>query len=74
MTFEDLLRMRTDLFWPEWAIPFRSAWNPHFQMVNSDDPVQFVLDRSMRGDAGTGVCYNTGVSISWPPSYKTQSE
>ncbi len=60
MTVEHLLLMRSGLDWPESSVSYGSADNVLWQMLDSRDWVQFVLDRPMATEPGTTFNYSTG--------------
>jgi len=62
MTVEYLLLMRSGLDWPESSVSYKSADNVLWQMIDSRDWVQFVLDRPMATEPGATFNYSTGDS------------
>jgi CubicO group peptidase (beta-lactamase class C family) len=60
MMVEHLLLMRSGLDWPESSVPYSSSDNILWQMMDSRDWVQFVLDRPMAVEPGTTFNYSTG--------------
>jgi CubicO group peptidase (beta-lactamase class C family) len=62
MTLEHLLTMTSGLDWPELSVSYSSSSNVNAQMAQSQDWVQFVLDRPMVEEPGTTFNYNTGGS------------
>jgi len=62
ITVEHLLTMRSGLDWPESSVSYRSTDNILRQMFESQDYVQFVLDRPMAAQPGTLFNYSTGDS------------
>ena len=60
MTVEHLLLMRSGLDWPESSVSYGSADNVLWQMMDSQDWVQFVLDRPMATEPGATFNYSTG--------------
>lgn len=62
MTLEHLLTMTSGLDWPELSVSYSSPTNVNEQMTQSQDWVQFVLDRPMVEEPGTAFNYNTGGS------------
>jgi len=60
MTVEHLLLMRSGLDWPESSVSYSSADNILWQMLESRDWVQFVLDRPMATEPGATFNYSTG--------------
>jgi CubicO group peptidase (beta-lactamase class C family) len=62
ITVEDLLRMRSGLDWPESSVSYSSRDNMLWQMMDSRDWVQFVLDRPMATTPGSTFNYSTGDS------------
>jgi CubicO group peptidase (beta-lactamase class C family) len=62
LTLENLLTMSSGLDWSEWGALLSDPANVGRQMLQSPDPVQFVLDRPMQTDPGKLFNYNTGGS------------
>ena len=62
ITVEHLLLMRSGLDWPESSVSYSSSSNILRQMMNSQDWVQFVLDRPMAVAPGSVFNYSTGDS------------
>ncbi|MBN2393462.1 MAG: serine hydrolase [Anaerolineae bacterium] len=62
ITVEHLLLMRSGLDWPESSVSYSSGNNILRQMMNSQDWVQFVLDRPMVVAPGSVFNYSTGDS------------
>ena len=60
ITVEDLLGMRSGLDWPESSVSYGSRDNVLWQMMDSQDWVQFVLDQPMATRPGTTFNYSTG--------------
>jgi CubicO group peptidase (beta-lactamase class C family) len=59
---EHLLLMQSGLNWPESSVSYSSSNNVLWQMMDSRDWVQFVLDRPMAVAPGTTFNYSTGDS------------
>jgi WD40 repeat protein len=59
MTFEHILTMTSGLFWNEDDVPWGPT-NTLYQMLDSDDYVQSVLDQPMVATPGTAWFYNSG--------------
>jgi parallel beta-helix repeat protein len=62
ITLEHLLTMTSGLPWDEWTYTYGDSRNDVTRMMNSYDPVQFVLDRPMVSEPGTQWVYNSGGS------------
>jgi CubicO group peptidase (beta-lactamase class C family) len=62
ITVEHLLRMMSGLDWPESSASYSSSNNILWQMMDSPDWAQFVLDRPMAVAPGTTFNYSTGDS------------
>jgi len=62
MTVEHLLTMKSGLDWPESSVSYSSQDNILWQMLESRDWVQLVLDRPMATEPGTRFNYSTGDS------------
>jgi WD40 repeat protein/CubicO group peptidase (beta-lactamase class C family) len=62
MTLENLLTMTSGLDWPEWGLGWNNPEYAYRMMVESQDWVQFVLDRPMVYEPGEVFNYNTGCS------------
>ena len=62
MTLEHLLLMTSGLDWPEASYSYTSPANPLLEMFESEDWVQFTLQRPLVMDPGTAFNYNSGVS------------
>jgi CubicO group peptidase (beta-lactamase class C family) len=61
ITLENLLTMRSGLFWDESSAPFTSPENGIFHLMNRDG-VQYVLELNMTSEPGEEWHYNTGAS------------
>jgi len=59
MTVEHLLLMRSGLDWPESSVPYGSADNILWQMMGSQNWMQFVLDRPMATEPRAMFNYST---------------
>ncbi len=62
MTIEHLMTMRHGLEWDEWSTFFTDPVNPVFQMTESEDWWQYVLNRPMTAPVDTVFRYSTGAS------------
>jgi len=62
ITIEDLLTMRSGIFWNEWDYEINDERNAVTQMENSDDWIQYVLDLPMSHSPGEAFVYNSGGS------------
>jgi CubicO group peptidase (beta-lactamase class C family) len=62
MTLQDLLTMRAGIAWDEDSVPYTDPENSCAGMENSDDWIQFVVDRPMARQPGTAFLYNSGAS------------
>ncbi|MFX0053211.1 MAG: serine hydrolase domain-containing protein, partial [Candidatus Hermodarchaeota archaeon] len=62
MTIKHLLTMTTGLEWDETSLSFYDPQNDLFQLLNSPDWVDFVLDKPMVAEPGTLFKYNSGAS------------
>lgn len=60
MTVGHLLTMKSGLDWPESSVSYSSEDNILWQMMDSQDWVQFVLDRPMAAEPGATFNYSTG--------------
>ncbi|MHA2191324.1 MAG: serine hydrolase domain-containing protein [Candidatus Thorarchaeota archaeon] len=60
ITLEDLLEMRSGLYWDEWSFPFGNMANTYTATYSSSDPLQHVLELDMTDDPGNEWRYNTG--------------
>jgi len=61
ITIEHLLTMTTGLEWPEYY-PYDDPRNPYFDWLESEDHVEFVLNRTMIANPGQEFNYNTGAT------------
>lgn len=62
LTVKHLLTMTAGFSWEEMDIPYGQASNSYTQMINSDNWIQFALDRPVEFEPGTTFEYNTGLS------------
>lgn len=60
---EDVLTMRSGLYWDEFRYPFSDPRNSIYQIMNSSDWVKYVLDLPMVYEPGKERTYNTGCTI-----------
>ncbi len=61
ITIEDLLTMRSGLFWDETSAPFSNPANGIYHLMNRDG-VNYTLNLDMVSEPGTEFLYNTGAS------------
>ena len=61
ITIRNLLEMRSGLDWDE-SLDYYNTSNPFNEMRNSNDWVQYVLDKPMESEPGTDYAYNSGGS------------
>ncbi|NHJ02672.1 MAG: class C beta-lactamase-related serine hydrolase [Candidatus Heimdallarchaeota archaeon] len=62
ITVQHLLSMRVGIEWDEWSLDYTDQDNPFTQMRNSEDWVQYILDKPMACEPGSHFVYNTGAS------------
>ncbi len=62
MTLRDLLTMRAGIAWDEDTVPYTDPENSCAAMEQSDDWIQFVIDRPMSHEPGAVFVYNSGAS------------
>lgn len=62
MTLRDLLTMRAGIAWDEETVPYTDPDNSCAAMEQSEDWIQFVIDRPMSHEPGTVFVYNSGAS------------
>ncbi len=62
MTLEHLLTMTSGFSWEEMDIRYGEPGNIYNEMVNSEDWIQFTLDRPVEFEPGATFEYNTGLS------------
>jgi CubicO group peptidase (beta-lactamase class C family) len=62
ITLEDLLTMRSGLFWDEWTYPLGDPRNSVTQLESSQDWIQYTLDLPILTDPGEVWVYNSGAS------------
>jgi CubicO group peptidase (beta-lactamase class C family) len=67
ITVEHVLTMTSGLLWDETSNPITSPLNSFNQCEQSDDWVQFVLDRPMAHEPGSDWVYNSGSSFLLSP-------
>jgi len=63
MKLEDVLTMRSGLYWDEFTNPFSDPRNSIYKIISSSDWVKHVLDLPMVYEPGTKRTYNTGNTI-----------
>jgi CubicO group peptidase (beta-lactamase class C family) len=64
LTIKDLLTMSAGLSWDEWSYPYTDPRNDHgSQILRSNDPIRFVLERPIVAEPGEKFTYNSGLSI-----------
>ncbi|MFW9976870.1 MAG: serine hydrolase domain-containing protein [Candidatus Thorarchaeota archaeon] len=59
-TLEHLLTMTSGLSWDETSYSYESPMNSYFQLTQSDDWIQFMLDLPMEAEPGIQWEYNSG--------------
>jgi CubicO group peptidase (beta-lactamase class C family) len=62
ITIENWLNMRSGYDWNEWNLSYLDPNNQNSQMIDAEDPVQFLLDTPMATTPGTTFAYSTGIS------------
>ncbi|MHA1959021.1 MAG: serine hydrolase domain-containing protein [Candidatus Thorarchaeota archaeon] len=62
ISIKHLLMMTSGLEWDEWSEPYGTSANQIWQMFNSGNPAQYVLDRPMAYRPGDVWVYNSGGS------------
>lgn len=62
ITLEHMLTMSSGLDWDELDFSYSDSRNTHYQWRNSDDHIQFILDRPMEHSPGEIQNYNSGLS------------
>lgn len=62
MTISDWLSMQHGLQWNEWDVNYLSPANQNKQMLDSANPMRFLLDLPYGSEPGTVFAYSTGVS------------
>ncbi|MFX1513948.1 MAG: serine hydrolase domain-containing protein [Promethearchaeota archaeon] len=62
MTIEHLLTMSAGFDWDEWTYWYWDSRNDLYQAIESNDMVQFILDRPMVYEPGAKWVYNSGAS------------
>lgn len=64
ITIEHLLTMTSGLEWKEWSAPYSSAENPTIGVwFQEKDPISFILEMPMTGEAGKSFNYSSGNMI-----------
>ncbi|NQZ89864.1 MAG: serine hydrolase [Colwellia sp.] len=63
ITLQNWLTMRHGYEWDEWDSSYFDSNNLNAQMNNSNDPMQFLLDRPMAETPANVFAYSTGVSF-----------
>ena len=63
ITIHHLLTMSSGLEWDEWSTRYDDPDNFLINMINSPDPVQYVLSRPLVSEPGTSFTYNTGLPV-----------
>jgi CubicO group peptidase (beta-lactamase class C family) len=63
ITIKHLLTMTSGLDWNEWALPYSNMKNDVIQMVISDDPVEYYLNKPLIDEPGTSFKYSGGCNI-----------
>ena len=64
ITLENWLNMRSGYEWDEWDVNYLDSNNLNMQMNNSNDPIQFLLDRPMSTEPGNNFCLFNGGYLS----------
>jgi len=62
ITVENLLTMRAGLEFDESTYIYSDPRSDTYQMINSDDPIKYVLSKPMKTTPGTTFFYNTGTT------------
>jgi CubicO group peptidase (beta-lactamase class C family) len=62
ITVEHLLTMRCGLAFEESTYPYTDPRNDVYKMLNTDDPIRFVLSKPIANSPGTRFFYNTGTT------------
>ena len=62
ITLKHMLTLSSGLDWDELDVPYSDSSNTYYQWRNSDDHVQFILDRPMEYSPGEIQNYNSGLS------------
>jgi CubicO group peptidase (beta-lactamase class C family) len=62
LTLHHLLTMKAGFSWDELGAPYGHPENSYTQMINSNDWLQFTLNRQITSEPGTSFEYNTGLS------------
>ncbi|MBN2485214.1 MAG: serine hydrolase [Bacteroidales bacterium] len=62
ISIEHLLTMSAGFEWDEW-IPYSDPNNSNTQLKQSDDMIQYTINRPMANNPGTQFVYNSGASI-----------
>lgn len=62
MTIENWLTMQHGLQWNEWDVNYLDNSNQNKQMIDSSDPIRFLLDLPSVNEPGTHFAYSTGIS------------
>ncbi|MHA2135147.1 MAG: serine hydrolase domain-containing protein [Candidatus Thorarchaeota archaeon] len=63
LTLHHMLTMSDGLHWTEHDYPYTDERNTHYQMEESNDPIQYLLDLPMAREPGEEFRYNSGMSI-----------
>ena len=63
ITIEHLLTMTSGLEWNEWALPYSNLKNDVVMMALVEDPVTYVLNKSLIGEPGKSFKYAGGCNI-----------
>jgi CubicO group peptidase (beta-lactamase class C family) len=62
MTIGNWLTMQHGLDWNEWDVNYLSSANQNLQMIESANPLRFLLDLPSTSQPGTEYAYSTGIS------------
>jgi CubicO group peptidase (beta-lactamase class C family) len=63
ITIKDFLTMSSGFKWDEWSTGYSDPANIYRAMVNSSDPVKYVLNETLVSEPGSAFTYNTGLPI-----------
>jgi CubicO group peptidase (beta-lactamase class C family) len=63
ITLYQVLTMSTGMEWNEMDVPYSSQNNDEIRLYNTEDPIQFVFARPMRGKPGESWYYNGGTTM-----------
>jgi CubicO group peptidase (beta-lactamase class C family) len=63
LRLKNLLTMSAGFEWDEWSHPYSDPRNTQVQMIRSEEPMRFLLERPMVAAPGETFTYNSGISI-----------